>query len=324
MKIKKRELNNLIKKYLTENDGLYPDSDLNVGATAADRYRNSQISRSRQYSDYETVDADIAGRKIPVLKQNKYSKFKDPKDAFYNGQDVYSIPELCLLWYQNLGKGKDLKMFGEGGVFNNHPDADAFKAEISNVLKERFKNDSFNIIHPETNQLLNATTISADNTYGSSYNAANIVRVLLAIQMGSNKNMLDHLMVTIGQAGSGGRQLLEKPDRIDEVILNPRHDIKNTSYLKRKSGTILFKNRYDFSKFAIIADRVTLSSRYTSQNLDSYDVSPVPFDLIIELDNQYNIPIDMSAPLSKSGLETGNEMYNLANENKTKIGDVVK
>lgn len=279
--------------------------------------RDSLIKESSQNSKQpiQNIRENVTG----FGKGKKIFKYPNPRSAFYQGQEDYTIPELCLLWYQNLGKGRDLVMFGEGGKFNNHPDAEKFKDAASKILKNLFKNHSYNIVHPETGILCNAVIITQGNTYGSAYKPINVGRKLVTIRSGLNKNMKDHFMVTIGSAGIGGETLLEDPSRFKELILNPRHE---DSF--RQHGSIKFLNRYDFSKFGPVADYVSLSSEDTSQRLADYPIKATPYDIIFELDNQYNMPLNIKAPISKSGLKTGDAMYKLAEKNKVKIGDKVR
>lgn len=319
MKISRKKLKNLIENFLQEApDGLFPDSSMNVGADAQARYQQNQKSKMPRY-DVDTKEKQVGKYKIPTLQATAQTKYKSVKDAFENGHEDFTIPELCLMWYQNVGNGKDLIMFGDGGVFNNHPDAAEFKKATAKILKNQFKKYSFNIIHPEERRIMNATTISKDNYYGKvRYSSLNIMRVLGQIVSGVETmvDMDDHFMVTVGSAGISGGVLVMSPFRYEELILHPMH---KDSF--RPGGTVKFKNRYDFTRFGPLADQVGMSSEKTSGLIPHYEPVQKPFDLIIEIDGVSDIPLSKNAKMSQSALDKGAKNYIKAEKENMKVGE---
>lgn len=299
MKINKKKLKTLIEAYLRE----FPEIDQPIGVDISIPAVKSDDKESSRFKDAKAMlDA-------PAKRAAKTGKYKTAKEAFDNGKETgeYSIPELALLWYQSVGLGNDLNFFGPMGEFNNHPDAEKFKNIILSICKPLFKNESYNLII--NNTVTNSIIITANNTYGDSYkNKSHIVKVLRDIVNKDNKDIKDHVMVTLGQCGVGGKQLVLGQASAEEAIVNPNQN----------DGKLKLVNPYDFGYvFSVI-------SKFASvKDIQWYGKNPYPYKMIIEIDAP-NFPIDYNAPLSKSGLKTGNKLYTTAEKNKTKIGDKVK
>ena len=306
MKIKRKDLRRIIESFLiSENENPFLDAPFQSGSPISSSGKDVEISQQ----DY-----------IKMQQQSGQVFFKTPEEAFYNGNDFYkskgmekrfSIPELCLLWYQKVGKGKDLHMFGAEGKFNNHPDAEQFKKALKDILSSRFATASFNVILPSSNIITNVTTVSP-SYWGSSYEyKAPLIPLLLDIVKGKNKDMRDHIMVAIGSMGVGGKEIIFDPQRVDELIIHP----------SQNQGMIKFKNLYDFG---YLFDTTIDAGLANLPNIEKFDADNQTFDLVIEIDGS-GIPLNEKAPLAGSGLrEDKTGIYKKAKDMKLKIGDKVE
>jgi hypothetical protein len=297
VKISKKKLKTIVENFLREFPEIDRPANGGFGSSSSPDEEDSRFKGAR-----EMLDA-------PKKRAAKTGKYKTAQEAFDKGKlsGEYSIPELALLWYQSVGRGRDLNFFGDMGEFNNHPDAGAFKKIILEICKPLFETESFNIILD--NEVKNSIIITASNTYGNEYKSkTHIINILRDIVNGENKNIKDHVMVTLGQCGAGGKQLIAGDASPDEAIINPNQN----------NGVLKIVNPYDFG-FVFSA----ISSFANVKDIQWYGKNPVSYSMIIEI-NAPNFPMDEEAPLSKSGLKTGDALYKLAAKNNLKAGDKVK
>ena len=308
MKIKRKNLKRIIESFLIyEQDNPMDNApwDPAGGKTSKGDIAKSVKALEKSYN---------------IKKEREKTFFETPKEAFYAGNAFfeskgmgrrYSIPELCLLWYQKVGQGKDLHMFGSKGKFNEHPDAEAFKKELKNILSDRFENHSFNVILPDSKVITTATTVDP-KYWGKGYREKlPLIPKLLNIASGENKNMRDHVMLTIGSMGVGGKEIIEDPNRVDELIIHP----------SQNKGIIKFKNAWDFG---VVLDAATSTSFSSPKNIKKFEPDNKPYNLIVEIDGA-NISVPKDPQLSASGLrvdKTG--LYKKAKEKKLKAGDKVE
>lgn len=306
MKIKRKNLKRIIESFLIyEQDNPMDNApwDAPEGSYENFKQNKKRLKRNEERSE-----------------QRKKIYFKTPEEAFYAGNAFfeskgieirYSIPELCLLWYQKVGQGKDLHMFGSKGKFNEHPDAEAFKKELKNILSDRFKDHSFNVILPDSGVITTATTVPS-KYWGTSYQAKlPLIPTLLNIASGKNKNIRDHIMLTIGSMGVGGKEIIADPSRVDELIIHP----------SQNEGIIKFKNAWDFG---FVLDAATSTSFSSPKNIKKFEPDNKPYNLIVEIDGA-NISVPKDPQLAASGLrvdKTG--LYKKAKEKKLKAGDKVE